>query len=37
MDVRLYTIKGANWSKRYPLNIQNAARIEGSAIFNAEV
>jgi bifunctional non-homologous end joining protein LigD len=35
--VRLYTINGADWSKRYPLIIQDAARIEGSAIFDAEV
>jgi bifunctional non-homologous end joining protein LigD len=35
--VRLYTMNGADWSKRYPLIIQGAARIEGSAIFDAEV
>jgi hypothetical protein len=35
--VRLYTINGADWSKRYPLIIQDAARIEGSAILDAEV
>jgi bifunctional non-homologous end joining protein LigD len=35
--VRLYTMNGADWSKRYPLIIQDAARIEGSAIFDAEV
>jgi bifunctional non-homologous end joining protein LigD len=35
--VRLYTINGADWSKRYPLIIQDASRIEGSAILDAEV
>src|SRR6476646_2776969 len=35
--VRLYTMNGADWSKRYPLIVQDAARIEGSAIFDAEV
>jgi hypothetical protein len=30
-------MNGADWSKRYPLIIQDAARIEGSAIFDAEV
>jgi bifunctional non-homologous end joining protein LigD len=35
--VRLYTMNGADWSKRYPLVIQDAARIEGSAILDAEV
>jgi bifunctional non-homologous end joining protein LigD len=35
--VRLYTINGANWSKRYPLVVRDAARIEGSAIIDAEV
>jgi len=34
--VRLYTMNGADWSKRYPLIIEAAARIEGSAIFDAE-
>ena len=34
--VRLYTMNGADWSKRYPLIIQDAARIGGSAIFDAE-
>ena len=29
--MRLYTINGADWSKRYPLIIQDAARIKGSA------
>jgi ATP-dependent DNA ligase len=35
--VRLYTINGADWSKRYPLIMQDAARIKGSAILDAEV
>jgi bifunctional non-homologous end joining protein LigD len=35
--VRLYTINGADWSKRYPLIIQDAALIKGSAILDAEV
>jgi bifunctional non-homologous end joining protein LigD len=35
--VRLYTINGADWSKRYPLITEAAARIGGSAILDAEV
>ena len=35
--VRLYTMNGADWSKRYPLIIHDAARIKGSAILDAEV
>jgi bifunctional non-homologous end joining protein LigD len=35
--VRLFTINGADWSKRYPLVVRDAARIEGSAIIDAEV
>ena len=35
--VRLFTMNGADWSKRYPLLVQDAARIEGSSIFDAEV
>jgi bifunctional non-homologous end joining protein LigD len=35
--VRLYTITGADWSKRYPLIVESAAYIEGSAILDAEV
>ena len=35
--VRLYTINGADWSKRYPLIVRDAARIGGSAIIDAEV
>ena len=35
--VRLYTMNGADWSKRYPLIVRAAARIKGSAIIDAEV
>jgi len=35
--VSLYTINGANSSKRYPLIVRDAARMEGSAIIDAEV
>lgn len=35
--VRLYTMNGADWSKRYPLIEAEAARIKGSAIVDAEV
>ena len=35
--VRLYTMNGADWSKRYPLIVEAAARIERSAILDAEV
>ena len=35
--VRLYTINGADWSKRYPLITEAARRIDGSAILDAEV
>jgi ATP-dependent DNA ligase len=35
--VRLYTINGADWSKRYPLITEAAAKIDGSAILDAEV
>jgi bifunctional non-homologous end joining protein LigD len=35
--VRLYTITGADWSKRYPLIIDAAAKINGDAILDAEV
>src|SRR5262249_50572642 len=35
--VRLYTINGADWSKRYPLISEAAARINGTAIIDAEV
>jgi ATP-dependent DNA ligase len=33
----LFTINGADWSKRYPLIVDAAARIQGSAILDAEV
>jgi ATP-dependent DNA ligase len=29
-------MNGADWSKRYPLIIQDASRIKGSAILDAE-
>ena len=35
--VRLFTINGADWSKRYPLIADAAAQIKGSAILDAEV
>jgi len=35
--VRLYTITGADWSKRYPRIVEAAAKIKGNAIFDAEV
>jgi len=35
--VRLYTINGADWSKSYPLIVEAAARIKGTAIIDAEV
>ena len=35
--VRLYTINGADWSKRYPRIVEEAARIKGTAILDAEV
>ena len=35
--VRLYTMNGANWSDRYPRIIEDAARIKGHAIIDAEV
>jgi bifunctional non-homologous end joining protein LigD len=34
---RLYTINGADWSKPYPLIVEAARKIEGSAILDAEV
>jgi bifunctional non-homologous end joining protein LigD len=33
--VRLYTINGADWSKRYPLISESAGRIQGFAILDA--
>jgi bifunctional non-homologous end joining protein LigD len=35
--VRLYTITGSDWSKRYPLITEAAAKINGNAIVDAEV
>jgi bifunctional non-homologous end joining protein LigD len=35
--VRLYTITGADWSKRYPLIVEAAGKINGNAILDAEV
>jgi ATP-dependent DNA ligase len=35
--VRLYTINGADWSKRYPLIVRAASRIQGAAVMDAEV
>jgi bifunctional non-homologous end joining protein LigD len=35
--VRLYTMNGADWSKRYPLIVEAAARIDRAAILDAEV
>ena len=34
--VRLFTMNGADWSKRYPLIVRDAARIKGTAILDAE-
>jgi bifunctional non-homologous end joining protein LigD len=35
--VRLFTMNGADWSKRYPRIVEEAARIKGHAIIDAEV
>src|SRR4029453_2757946 len=35
--VRLFTRNGADWSKRYPRIVEEAARIKGSAVMDAEV
>ena len=35
--VRLYTMNGSNWTDRYPLIIEEAVRIKGAAILDAEV
>ena len=35
--VNLYTMNGADWSKRYPRIVEEAARIKGHAIIDAEV
>jgi ATP-dependent DNA ligase len=35
--VRLYTMNAADWTQRYPVILDEAARIKGTAIFDAEV
>lgn len=35
--VRLFTMNGANWTDRYPLIVEDAARLNVSAIMDAEV
>ncbi|MGA7532063.1 MAG: hypothetical protein WBW27_09240, partial [Pseudolabrys sp.] len=35
--VRLYTMNGADWTRRYPLIVDDAHRLKGSAILDAEV
>jgi len=35
--VRLFTRSGADWTKRYPRIVKDAARLKGSAILDAEV
>jgi hypothetical protein len=35
--VRLFTMNGADWSKRYPRIVEEAARIKSSAVMDAEV
>jgi bifunctional non-homologous end joining protein LigD len=35
--VRLYTVNGADWTKRYPRIVEEAKRISESAILDAEV
>jgi ATP-dependent DNA ligase len=35
--VRLFTINGADWSKRYPLIAEAAAKLNGTAVLDAEV
>lgn len=35
--VRLYTMNAADWSDRYPLIAEEAERVEGTAIIDAEV
>src|SRR5262249_3914715 len=35
--LRLFTMNGAGWSKRYPLIVEATARITGTAILDAEV
>jgi bifunctional non-homologous end joining protein LigD len=35
--VKLYTINGADWSRRYPRIVTEAARLKHSAVIDAEV
>src|SRR5262245_24393231 len=35
--VRLFTMNGADWSDRYPRIVEEAARIKGSVVMDAEV
>ena len=35
--VRLYTMNAADWTARYPRIVEQAVRIKGSAIIDAEV
>ena len=35
--VKLYTMSAADWTKRYPRIVEQAARIKGTAIIDAEV
>jgi bifunctional non-homologous end joining protein LigD len=35
--VRLFTMNGANWTDRYPLIVEEAAGIKGTAVLDAEV
>ena len=35
--VRLFTMNGADWSKRYPRIVEEATRIRGNAVIDAEV
>src|SRR5262245_11495 len=35
--VRLCTMNGADWSKRYPRIVEESARIKGNAVMEAEV
>ena len=36
-QVRLYTMNAADWSDRYPLIVEDAARIKGAAIIDARL
>src|SRR5215813_7365454 len=35
--LRLYTMNGADWTTRYPLIVEEALRLRGSVIIDAEV